>query len=315
MKWAVVTGASGFLGRYLVHELARQGWQVAGIGPAAPDASLLRVASRWSAWRLPCPFLPGLLRELQPEVLVHAAGRASVPDSLDRPAADFDSGPPLVFHLLDQVRQHSPATRFVFLSSAAVYGNPQRLPIQEDDPAAPLSPYGHHKLMGEQLCREFHDIYGLATTALRIFSAYGPGLRRQVVWDLCRKLRDPAEVSGGLTLRGAGTESRDFIHAVDVARAAAFVARHGDARGAVYNVATGCEITIADLAGRIARLLGADATPRFDGLEPPGMPRNWRADVTRLDRLGFRPQIAFDAGLAETIAWCAGQDAAAALSA
>jgi UDP-glucose 4-epimerase len=77
---------------------------------------------------------------------------------------------------------------FLLLSSAAVYGNPQTLPVGEDQPVAPLSPYGFHKRQAELLVEEFARIYGLKGAVARIFSAYGPGLRRQVIWDICDRL-------------------------------------------------------------------------------------------------------------------------------
>src|SRR5438552_189686 len=77
-----------------------------------------------------------------------------------------------------------------------------------------LSPYGYHKRQAELICEEFSRVYALPTAVARIFSAYGPGLRRQVVWDICEK----ALATGKLELRGTGAESRDFIHAADIAR-------------------------------------------------------------------------------------------------
>ena len=125
---------------------------------------------------------------------------------------------------------------------------PCRCPVSETHKPAPLSPYGYHKLQCELLCEEFARLFALPTATARIFSAYGPGLRRQVVWDIFERVL----TTGALVLHGTGAESRDFIHATDIARALVRLADMAPCQGEVYNVASGEEVTIAGLA-RAAR--------------------------------------------------------------
>jgi UDP-glucose 4-epimerase len=133
-----------------------------------------------------------------------------------------------------------------------------------------------------------------------VFSAYGPGLRRQIVWDICRR----ALSEDVLELRGTGYESRDFIHGHDVARAFAHLVDHARAQGEVYNVASGTETTIRDLAALV--LAGLDPSPRlrFSGESHPGNPMNWRADVGSLAELGFVPEIDLEQGVTGYLDWC-----------
>lgn len=276
-----------------------EGWYVVGLDQTPPHVELLADLSRYLRWSLPDPRLRDLLAELSPTVCAHCAGRASVPQSFEDPGADYRAGPPLVFELLDSLRLYSRATKFIFLSSAAVYGNPVALPVREIDPPAPVSPYGYHKWQAEQLCTEFAALYGLATANLRIFSAYGHGLRRQVVWDICYKLTHQDEP----TLQGTGTETRDFIHAADVARAVYCLSASSIQPGQTYNLATGRETSIASLAATLSRLLSPCPQAQFDGVVPPGMPRNWRADISKIASLGFQPRIALEEGLAEVVTW------------
>jgi UDP-glucose 4-epimerase len=184
-----------------------------------------------------------------------------------------------------------------------VYGDPQVLPVSEAQPPAPLSPYGYHKLLGEILAEEFTRLYALPTASVRIFSAYGPGLRRQVVWDICAR----ALATGALQLRGTGQESRDFIHAADVAGALATLIERAPFQGERYNVASGRETTIASLAALLLEALGVKAMPEFDGVATPGDPRNWRADTSKLSALGFSPSIALEDGLRSVAAWAAAE--------
>ena len=215
MKAVIITGAGGFLGIFTARHLASVGWKVIGVGDKTPPPDLLPLFSRFCQWPLPDCRFSDLVREIRPELCVHCAGYASVPGSFLNPEEDFTFGPSLTFNLLEQFRRYSPLTSFIFLSSAAVYGNPKTLPINEHLDLQPTSPYGYHKMMAETICEEYAILFGIRTAILRIFSAYGSGLRRQVVWDICKNMTQCQE----LVLQGTGKESRDFVHAFDIALA------------------------------------------------------------------------------------------------
>jgi UDP-glucose 4-epimerase len=299
MKTLLVTGAAGFLGRYVVRQFVREGWSVIGIDDVPPENAPLGTGVAYHRMKLPDPRLAGLLAAASPAACVHCAGRASVGLSMHDPAADFRDNTVLTFELLESLRRHAPRCRFLFLSSAAVYGDPVSLPVSETHKPAPLSPYGYHKLQCEVLCEEFARIFALPTLSVRIFSAYGPGLRRQVVWDICERVLG----TGALSLHGTGAESRDFIHATDIARALARLAIAAPCQGEIYNVASGEEVTIAQLAHAVVAALEVKIEPMFDGAETPGNPLNWRADVGRLRALGFSPSVTLEHGLRGVAAW------------
>jgi UDP-glucose 4-epimerase len=299
MKPVLITGATGFLGQRIARYFARRGWQIIGVGSSPALAKSHAILTRYFTWRLPDSRVADLLSELRPLALIHCAGSASVAESIADPRADRAAGPELVAALLEQLRRFAPMCRFLNVSSAAVSGNPVSLPITEEASPSPISPYGLHKWQAEQLCAEFARRHGLRTTSVRIFSAYGSGLRRQVLWDSCRKLTAESRP----TFQGTGSESRDFIHVADIARAIYRVCRFATTAGEVYNVATGRENTIADVIERIAFCLAPRKRVRFDGRLPPGVPGNWRADIGKLADLGFQPHIGLEAGLANYVAW------------
>jgi UDP-glucose 4-epimerase len=303
---ALVTGASGFLGRYVARALVADGWSVVGLASGPPENAPLHLLEGYHRLTLPSPALGDLLRELPPDACVHCAGRASVDMSMREPSGDFEASVSVTAGLLEALRQNAPACRTLYVSSAAVYGEPGRLPIREDDPAGPISPYGFHRYMSEQLCLEYASVFGLPVACARAFSAYGPGLRRQIVWDICRR----ALSERVLELRGTGDESRDFIHGHDVGRALAQLVTHAPAKGEVYNVATGVETTIRELAGLVLSLLDAPPRLEFTGMAHPGNPANWRADVSRIAQLGFVPEIDLERGLASYLDWCRAELAA-----
>lgn len=300
LKSVLVTGVAGFIGRYVARHFSEQGWSVFGIDNAPPENAPLSNLSTYHRFQLPDAALSSLLQQESPQVCIHCAGRASVGLSLSDPAADFYASTMLTFEVLNALRLNAPSCRFILLSSAAVYGNPETLPVSETQPPAPISPYGFHKWQCEQLCLEFATVYQLPTASLRIFSAYGPGLRRQVLWDMCRKVI----TQNSLTLQGTGKESRDFIHALDIAQALAVVATSAPMQGEVYNLGTGQEVVIAKLAHIVLDALETECTPQFDGVVPPGTPLNWRADISKLNALGFTASVPLERGVKTFANWC-----------
>ncbi|MDR3400919.1 MAG: NAD-dependent epimerase/dehydratase family protein [Chthoniobacter sp.] len=298
----IVTGVAGFLGRYVARQFATQGWRVIGFDEVPPEN--FRIADvEYVRLQLPGAALEETLRTLAPDACVHCAGRASVGLSMEEPTADFRGNTLLVFELLDALRRHAPRCRFLLLSSAAVYGNPSSLPVTEQHTVRPLSPYGYHKRQAELLCEEFSRIYALPTACARIFSAYGPGLRRQVVWDICEKVL----TTGKLALKGTGTESRDFIHAADIAHGLHLLAAKAPCDSEIYNLASGREVTIAQLAATLLSSLGSQVQPSFDGHASPGDPLHWRADISRIAALGFSPATPLEQGLHTVATWCAAE--------
>ncbi|MBD2260789.1 NAD-dependent epimerase/dehydratase family protein [Pseudanabaena sp. FACHB-2040] len=296
----LVTGVAGFIGRYVSRYFSQQGWAVIGIDNSPPENAPLANLAAYQPLHLPDEALKDLIRQYQPQVLIHCAGRASVGLSVADPVADFHGNTVLTLDVLNALRLYAPDCRFIFLSSAAVYGNPESLPIRESQLPAPLSPYGFHKLQGEQLCLEFHKIYGLPTASVRIFSAYGPGLRRQVMWDICHK----ATIQRKVYLQGTGQESRDFIHALDIARALMLIAVAAPMQGEAYNLATGREVTILELSSLLLEALEYSGLPEFDGVVPVGNPLNWQADISKLQALSFMPSVGLEQGVKIFATWC-----------
>jgi len=301
---ALITGINGFLGRYIARELSERGWRVVGVDIAPQGSTELPTGSVYRCLKLPNTGLEHLLQEYPPSLCVHCAGSASVAQSIEDPKADFHANTALTLEILDTLRQRAPRSRFILLSSAAVYGNPTRLPIPESTPRRPISPYGYHKMQCEILAEEFYTVYGMQTCFVRIFSAYGPGLRRQVLWDICRKVRNKSTIF----LSGTGEESRDFVHARDIARGIALVADQAAFQAEAYNIATGRETRIGDLARQLVSTLGEDIEVRFTGESRPGDPLRWCADISSVSRLGYRPTVGMKEGIDEYARWFLNQD-------
>jgi UDP-glucose 4-epimerase len=215
------------------------------------------------------------------------------------PLSDFEGNTALNYRILNDLRRRSPQTIYIHLSSAAVYGSPNALPINENATIAPISAYGWHRRLSEIVLEEYAALFGLRTGSLRIFSAFGAGLRRQVIWELAMKAH--MAVPGPLMLQGYPDDSRDFIHGSDVAAAVATIAECGELTGECYNVAGGKEVCIMDLATLIMRSFGRERKLEFDYVRRSGNPRRWHADITKLRNLSFNPEITLEQGTAEVV--------------
>jgi UDP-glucose 4-epimerase len=300
VKAVLITGVTGFIGRYVARQFAEAGWSVVGLGTRPPENAPKPDLLSYHPLVLPSADLAGIVQQVQPEVCIHCVGRASVDISVIDPAADFNASVAVTFNILDNLRLYAPKGKFIYLSSAAVYGNPETLPIRESENPNPISPYGFHKLMSEQLCAEFFKVYNLPTAIVRIFSAYGPGLRRQVLWDMCCK----ALTQNVLRLRGTGDESRDFIHGRDVAKALYMLAERAPCEAEVYNLGSGIETKIKELADLVLEQLSENIPVEFDGHQAVGNPINWRSDVSRIAKIGFTPEVTLERGVKVYVQWC-----------
>lgn len=291
----VITGVNGFIGSHAAQKL-KERFRIIGIDTDTRDR--FAACDAYCQLLLPDPDLETLLRTHQPLACLHFAGSASVPHSLEHPANDFKAGPVAVFHLVDALRKSAPKCILFFPSSAAVYGNPTDLPIGEDAPLAPVSPYGFHKLICEQIIQEFTELYGVHAVVLRIFSCYGTGLRKQLLWDACQKIH-----AGEFTLFGSGKETRDFIHVHDVVSAIDHLLTAGVKKG-VFNVASGTQTSVAHVAQIMATAYAkAGVKPSFTGKTRCGDPLYWQADVRALARTGFIPKVSLEQGIIDYVTW------------
>jgi nucleoside-diphosphate-sugar epimerase len=248
---------------------------------------------------LPSPRLGAFIESQRPETIIFAAGTNSVAASVEKPATDFRNSVDVLLSVLETARTLGTNVRILFLSSAAVYGKQERLPIREDARLKPISPYGYHKLISELLLEEYEHCFGIRSCALRIFSAYGPGLSRQLLWDVSKKALSEKEV----VLDGTGSETRDFIHVDDIARAVEVVLDRAEFSSEKLNLGVGAEVAIRELASKLVRALGVDCSIRFTGKHRVGDPQRWQADTGSICRLGFRTAIPLDEGLADFAKW------------
>ncbi|HET7559413.1 MAG TPA: NAD-dependent epimerase/dehydratase family protein [Limnochordia bacterium] len=292
----LVTGGAGFIGSHLVRRLVGAGYEVAVLddlraGTAAPVGVAFHRLSLAESARAVADF--------KPERVVHLAAQIDVRRSVADPAGDAETNIVGSLRLFDACVKHG-VGKVVFASSAAVYGDPQRLPVDEAHPTLPQSPYGLAKLTVERYLALYRTLYGLPYTVLRYANVYGPG--QQAEGDGAVVAVFAARLAKGepLTIDGDGRQTRDFIHVADVAAAIERALTRGDDK--VLNISTGEEITVLRLlelmtAGRTGNLRIAHGPPRAGDIRRSVLSN--RAAVTSLD---WSPQLQLDQGLRETLA-------------
>lgn len=233
------------------------------------------------------------------DVCINCSGAASVPFSLERPFHDFQLNTMNVYKILECIRRFNKECKYINLSSAAVYGNPEKLPINEDDRLTPVSPYGIHKMMAEWICREFSDFWKLKTCCIRIFSAYGPGLKKQILWDIFQK----AEKNDSVELFGTGEETRDFIYISDLISVIDYVIHNSDFKGDIINAANGKQESISEIAHLMVDALGLNKKIIFNQITRSGDPLNWEADASKIFRMGYSPKVDIETGIKNYVLW------------
>lgn len=299
----LVTGACGFVGRHVARQYAEAGFIVTGIGHGNPHECELREygISRWIDASISLDTL--LESEVRPNVLVHCAGNGLVSSSLSNPRQDLAQTVEVTADVLEFIRTSTPGTRLVFPSSAAVYGDSTELPNIESAPSNPTSPYGAHKRMAEILCKSYAEHFGLAVAITRLFSVYGPGLRKQLLWDASRKIS-----RGDTTFFGTGEELRDWLHIDDAASLLFRAAEHASGDCPIVNGGSGVGVTVKEVLTRLFVHFGRTDAPVFSGRARPGDPLGYHADIGKARGWGWSPTRELDRALDEYVDWYRNQE-------
>ena len=301
-KYSVlVTGAQGFIGKNVVIHAQACGHSVSGIGHGnlSSDVSVdlhdfCNVDSD-----ITVDALSSL--DLKPDVIIHCASSASVSFSVAHPAADFSRTVNSTLSVLEFIRLHSPTTKLVLPSSAAVYGSCNSLPLHTNDVLQPVSPYGLHKKFSEDLCIQYGQLFGIHSSIVRLFSVYGCGLRKQLLWDACTKLS-----SGLCKFDGTGDETRDWLHVSDAAKLLLLSSEYSSTTPPIVNGGTESKTSISEVVHLISSTIPGSPRPAFSGTIRQGDPKNLIADISLPKKWGWHPLIDVKTGILEYTNWYKG---------
>jgi len=291
----LITGSNGFIGSNMANFFIQRQDQVIGWDINRKENE----GYKTSIVDLLHDNLQIILEKEKPNAIIHCAGCANVGMSLQNPLIDYAGNTTGLYRLLEAMRLAGLfSCKFLMLSSAAVYGQPKQLPIQEVEKQQPMSPYALHKKMAEDICMYYVTYHGLQCRVARIFSAYGPGLQKQIFWDMYKKIN----TTGRLEVFGTGNESRDFIYIDDLVQALDLVFKC-DSSEVIFNVANGKEVTIREIAFEFGKQMGIQDII-FNGVVRQGDPCNWCADITKLKKIGYQQTIDVGTGIENYIRWC-----------
>ncbi|MBI3931893.1 MAG: GDP-mannose 4,6-dehydratase [Acidobacteria bacterium] len=308
---AVVTGVAGFIGSHLAERLLAEGHEVVGVDafvdyyPRAIKEDNLRTARGQARFR----FVEGALQDLPLDgllegagVVFHLAAQAGVRASWGRDFAAYTSHNVLATQRLLEAALTAGVGRVVYASSSSVYGDVRALPLREDSPCRPVSPYGVTKLAAEHLVHLYGRNHGLPVVSLRYFTAYGPRQRPDMAFHrFLKAARDGA----ALRIFGDGEQTRDFTYVADVVEATRAAADSGRP-GCVYNVGGGERVSVNDVVRRIRQITGRPVEVVREEAQKGDM-RDTFADTTAAQRdLGFRSTVGLDDGLALEWEWVRG---------
>lgn len=302
-----VTGASGFIGQHLCRLLSSDDNFVVLFG-RRNGVSLLESTAIFH-WISPFitseSFSEATNQFGPPSIIYHLAGSSAVGPSFSNPELDFKRTVEPTLALLEWIRSNSLTSRLIYTSSAAVYGGNYSTPIKECCSTKPLSPYGTHKLIAENLCESYSINFDIDVSILRLFSVFGEHLRKQLIWDLCEKLRQSPDI---LQLSGSGNELRDWIYVGDVVSIMVEIANYSSELPLFVNVGYGKSSSVSQFINYVcsswASIANKDLPPvTFDLPMREGDPSCLVADISTLQELNIGFSHTLDEAIHRYVNW------------
>jgi len=303
-KKVVVTGGAGFVGSHLVEVLVHQGASVVVVDNLS-TGTLDNLAPVMASIN----FLEGDInsRDILDTAMrgatyvVHMAAFVSVPGSMALPLESHTTNVTGTLAVLDAARR-AKVSRFIYISSSAVYGSTADLPAHEDAPHAPESPYAAQKSMGETYTHLMGGLWGMETVRLRPFNIYGPRQNPEGGYAaVIPKFASSMARGTRPVIYGDGKVTRDFIYVSDAVDAIALSLVAPDISGGVFNIASGTEVSIADLVRTINGIVGTTLEPQYEPAREGDILRSV-ADIRRAkEGLGFLASTPLKTGLTKTI--------------
>jgi len=290
----LITGGAGFIGQHLVKELSKE-FEIIVLDNLSSGKleNILKYDVNFVKGDICDEKKVEKVMRKKIDYVFHLAAQVSIEKSVKNPIFDAKTNILGTINLLKYAEKYR-VKKFVYFSSAAVYGKPQRLPIDENHPTKPLSPYGLSKLTGERYC----ELFNIPHVILRIFNVYGIGQQPENPYSgVISKFMDNVKKNESLEIFGDGNQYRDFVHVKDVVRAAKIALSHEG----TFNIGCGEKATINQLAEKILKLSKKDLKIVFRERREEDIQESV-ADIKMARKvLGWEPTIGLDEGLTDMV--------------
>lgn len=301
IKTVIITGGLGFIGSNVAKEFKKNNYFVIGIGHGYADEVSLKKNGfdEWYEESLTIENLKKIARKA--DTIVHCAGGSTVGISIAEPYLDYHKTVNSTLELLEFIRLYSPASYLIYLSTAAVYGSKEDLPIKEDEETNPVSPYGFHKLASENICKSYAHCFGLNVSIVRLFSIYGEGLRKQLLWEASNKI---LQAKDKVVFFGTGEETRDWLHVNDVATLVLKLATLNKSKLHIYNGSFGTRTTVKEILFMLRDLLGRNEIEiEFNQQHKEGDPQFYLGCIKKVLKTGWVHTTPIEEGLKQYVNW------------
>lgn len=291
----LVTGGAGFLAINTARFFNEKGAVVFGIGRSNESTDL----SCYEKWVESAITYKSLLEfDVNFDIIVHCGGGSSVGYAQENPFEDFHKTVIGTAELLEFVRKHCVDAHVIYPSSPAVHGQQQNQPIDELSEINPVSVYGYHKKMAEDLLLCSNKVYGIKVSIIRFYSIYGIGLRKQLLWDACVKIKN----SNHAVFWGNGDETRDWININDAVSLIHFLSSMHKPP-LIVNGGSGIATTVRESVELLKNYLESSADLNFNGYVKIGDPKYYCAGQHILKDLGWSPEVSVHDGFFEYVQW------------
>lgn len=298
----LITGSQGFLARNLSKKLNNYGFVCYGIGRGKWKRNSHK---KWGYYKN----IIGTInkknlkkyKKIKFEYIIHCAGGSSPNTSLVKSISkkkDYEKNVSSIYSVLDCFAQKSNKPKVLFISTISVYGNNKSKKIKEENKLNPISNYSLNKVIAENICKNFCQDYDFDVLILRGTSLYGPGLKRQIIHDVCLKIAKNQNI-----FFGTGKEVRDFIHINDFTELIKCIITKGFRGFLIMNAGSGNGIKIIDVINYIIKRLKKDIKPKFNNFGTKVNPISLVPNITKAKKFNWLPKVNFYKGLNEYISW------------
>lgn len=311
MEYCLVTGAAGFIGSWLAERLVHLGNKVIGIDSfedfyprGMKERNLEKLKKDPNFIFYEANLLTFDLNSIvqlreNPVTIFHLAAQAGVRASWGKDFKTYFNNNVLATQKLLDIYRKLPVKKFIYASSSSVYGNIKELPMGENAPCKPISPYGVTKLAGEKLCHHYFTNYQLPVVMLRYFTVYGPRQRPDMAFHkFIKAILEDKQIE----IYGVGSQTRDFTYINDAIKATILLSSNGKP-GEIYNIGGGSRITVNETLHILEKIIGKPVKVVHIG-EQNGDVKHTFADIAKSKReLNYSPSHSFEEGLSREVTW------------